>query len=349
MRIAEGKKQSMDKAQTQGKSNELSVHLLYPHYDEERLSQLAAELPGGIHLTSGPDLPEPARFQVLVGGRLQREQIVASPNLHSLIVPWAGLPESTQQLMLEFPNISVHNLHYNALPVAEHTIALLLAASKFIVPMDRSLRAHDWRPRYEPSRSVLLQGKRALILGYGAIGRQVARLSRGLGLEVTAIRRRASQGSSATPADIAIAPPEALHRTLAQANLLIICLPHTPETTGLIGAAELALLQPPAVLVNIGRGSIVDQAALYQALRDGTLHAAGLDVWYNYPADEDSRAHTPPADYPFHQLDNVVMSPHRASGATEREELRITHLAVLLYAAARGEPMPNRVDLKAGY
>jgi phosphoglycerate dehydrogenase-like enzyme len=339
----------MDKAQTQGNSHELSVHLLYPHYEEERLSHLAAELPSHVHLTSGPDLPEPPHFHILVAGRPQREQIVASPKLHSLIVPWAGLPESTQRLMLEFPNVAVHNLHYNALPVAEHTMALLLAASKFIVPMDRSLRACDWRPRYEPSPSVLLRGKRALILGYGAIGRQVAKLCRGLGLEVMAIRRRADHESSTTPEGITIAPPEALHRLLPQANLLIICLPQTPETTCLIGAAELALLRSPAVLVNIGRGSIVDQGALYHALRDGTLHAAGLDVWYNYPADEEARAHTPPADYPFHKLDNVVMSPHRASGATDREELRTAHLAVLLKAAANGEPMPNRVDLKAGY
>ena len=98
-----------------------------------------------------------------------------------------------------------------------------------------------------------------------------------------------------------------------------------------------------------GSGSIVDEVALYDALRDGTLHAAGLDVWYNYPADKASRAHTPPSAYPFHQLENVVMSPHRASSSTGTEELRTTHLAELLNLAAREEPMPNRVDLLAGY
>jgi phosphoglycerate dehydrogenase-like enzyme len=103
------------------------------------------------------------------------------------------------------------------------------------------------------------------------------------------------------------------------------------------------------VLVNVGRGPIVDEAALYAALRDGTLYAAGLDVWYNYPADEAARAHTPPSDYPFHELDNVVMSPHRAGSSVETEALRMVHLARLLNAAARGEPMPNRVDLEAGY
>jgi phosphoglycerate dehydrogenase-like enzyme len=103
------------------------------------------------------------------------------------------------------------------------------------------------------------------------------------------------------------------------------------------------------VLINIARGPIVDEAALYNALRGGSLYGAGLDVWYNYPADEQSRSHTAPSYHPFHELDNVVMSPHRAGGSDETERLRMAHLAELLNAAARGEPMPNRVNLQAGY
>jgi phosphoglycerate dehydrogenase-like enzyme len=339
----------MERAQAAGNGTILSVHLLYPSHDGEMRSRLAAELDPSIHLTSGPELPQPVGYDVLIAGRPQREHLIASPNLHTLIVPWAGLPEPTRRLMLEFPNVAVHNLHHNALPVAEHTIALLLAAAKFIVPMDRSLRAHNWTPRYSSSPSVLLHGKQALILGYGAIGRQVAQLCRGLGIEVTAVRRNVSQPHSDSPPGIVVAPPEALHRLLPQAQFLLICMPGTPKTNGLIGAAELALLPPRAVLVNTGRGSIVDEAALYQALQDGTLHAAGLDVWYSYPTDEESRANTLPSAYPFHQLDNVVMSPHRAGSSTETEALRASHLAQLLNAAARGEPMPNRVDLEAGY
>jgi phosphoglycerate dehydrogenase-like enzyme len=103
------------------------------------------------------------------------------------------------------------------------------------------------------------------------------------------------------------------------------------------------------VLVNVARGPIVDEAALYHALCEGSLFAAALDVWYNYPTDEAARSCTPPSTYPFHELDNVVMSPHRAGGSTETELLRIKHLAELLNAAACGEPMPNRVDLQLGY
>jgi phosphoglycerate dehydrogenase-like enzyme len=313
-------------------------------------------------LTAGPELPVPAAYHILVAGRPQRDELTASPNLQALIVPWAGIPESTRQLMYGFPAVAVHNLHHNALPVAEHALALLLAAAKFLVPMDRALRRADWRPRYEPNPSLLLEGKTALVLGYGAIGRKVAALCRGLGMDVIAIRRQGSAGhrpqDTAGPHALAgrqplaehrTAPIQDLHRLLPQADALLICLPYTDETSGLIGDRELALLPAGAVLVNIGRGPIVEEAALYHALRDGSLYAAGLDVWYQYPPDTDARALTPPSTYPFHELPNVVMSPHRAGGSTQTEGLRAAHLARLLNAAARGEPMPNRVDLDAGY
>jgi phosphoglycerate dehydrogenase-like enzyme len=251
--------------------------------------------------------------------------------------------------MLEFQHVTVHNLHHNALPVAEQAIALLLAAAKFVVPMDRSLRSGDWRPRYDPNPSLLLADRTALVLGYGAIGQRVARLCQGLGMTVKAVRRQAPTAPGTAPDGIQIADADELHDLLPLAHVLIVCLPHTPETTGIIGALELSLLPPDAVLVNVGRGPTVDEAALYQALRDGTLYAAGLDVWYSYPADEAARSCTAPSSYPFHELDNVVMSPHRAGGSTGTERLRVIHLARLLNAAVRGEPIPNKVDLLAGY
>ncbi len=327
----------------------LSVHLLRLPFTDEATSYLRARLSPEIRLTVGPELPEPADYQVLIAGRPQREQIEASSNLQALIVPWAGIPESTRELMLDFPQIAVHNLHHNAQPVAELAVALLLAAAKFVVPLDESMRAGDWTPRYESSPSLLLQGRTALVLGYGAIGRRVARLCRGLGMETLATRRHASLPPQRDAEGTLVAPASALRELLPRAEALLICLPHTPETDGLLGPGELALLPPQAVLVNVARGPIVDEAALYGALRDGGLYAAGLDVWYNYPTDEKSRASTSPSNYPFHELENVVMSPHRGAASTETEQLRMDHLAALLNAAARGETMPNRVDLEAGY
>jgi phosphoglycerate dehydrogenase-like enzyme len=323
----------------------LYVHLLRQPSDESALARLRLRLHPAVHLTSGSVLLEPANYQILVAGRPEREHLTSSPDLRALIIPWAGLAEPTRQLMLEFPQIAVHNLHHNAQPVAEQVIALLMAAAKFIVPMDRALRGHDWSRRYQSNPSILLEKKTSLIVGYGAIGQRVARLCRGLGMEVTAIRRRAGQARDGTICH----PPESLPQLLPRAGALLICLPHTQETTGLIGAEELALLPEKAILVNIGRGPIVDEAALYHALRDGSLYAAGLDVWYNYPTEADARSHTQPSAFPFHELENVVLSPHRAGGSVETERLRMDHLADLLNAAAAGKPMPNRVDLEVGY
>ena len=327
---------------------ELSVHLLQPP-DSDLLACLRAELDPDVRLTLGPDPADPADYHILVAGRPRPELVRASPDLRALIIPWSGLPDTTRALMLDFPHIAVHNLHHNAAPVAEMVVTLMLAAAKSIVPVDRTFRTHDWTPRYQPNLSVLLEGKCALVLGYGAIGRRVARACRGLGMQVLATRRNVSAPPVSAPDEIH--PPDALDYLLGRADALLICLPHTPETDGLVGKRELALLPRSAVLVNVGRGSIVDEAALYRALRDGTLYAAGLDVWYNYPAsgDKEARSHTPPSDFPFHELENVVMSPHRSGWSIETQAQRMVHLAALLNAAARGKAMPNKVDVQAGY
>jgi phosphoglycerate dehydrogenase-like enzyme len=251
--------------------------------------------------------------------------------------------------MLEFPHISVHNLHHNAGPTAEMAFTLLLAASKFIIPMDRSLRVHDWTPRYEPNPSVQLAGKTALILGYGAIGQRVATMCRGIGMRVKAIRKFPEKTTSDCPDEIF--SPDSLHQLLPEITALILCLPFTEETKGIIGEKELSLISSKTILVNVGRGLTVDEEALFHALKNGNLHAAGLDVWYNYPKEKDLRKNTPPSEYAYHELDNVVMSPHRAGalGETESEQMRMEELAKLLNAVARREQLLNRVDVKLGY
>jgi phosphoglycerate dehydrogenase-like enzyme len=323
----------------------LHVHFTYPLTPDEAAT-LRPALSGGITLSEG--LEPPANTAILVTGRPTPEQIEAASDLRSLIIPWAGLPEETRTLMRDFPRVAVHNLHHNAAPVAELAMMLLLAAAKFAVRYDNALRRHDWRIRYErPPPTVLLEGKTALILGYGAIGRRVAAACRALGMATLATRRRLDKPEMDDGTELY--PANDLPQLLPRANVLIICLPHTPETNGLLGAADLALLPPKAILVNIGRGKIVDEAALYEALRDGRLHAAGLDVWYNYPPDEAGRAEWPPSAYPFHELDNVIMSPHRGGATDETDRLRMAALAELLNAAVGGREIGNRVDLDMGY
>jgi phosphoglycerate dehydrogenase-like enzyme len=110
----------------------------------------------------------------------------------------------------------------------------------------------------------------------------------------------------------------------------------------------LARLPNGAIVVNVARGPIVDEAALFEDLRSGRLRA-GLDVWYKYPKKEKDRTNTPPSAHPFHELDNVVMTPHMAEESDDTELLRVTDLAKMLNAAAGGEALPNRIDPDRGY
>lgn len=323
---------------------------LHAHFDRDlapdESQYLRSALAAGIVITEGPE--PPPGTDILISGRPTGEQLAGLPRLRAVIVPWAGVSTETRDLLREFPGVTLHNLHHNAAPVAELALMLLLAAAKFALRYDNALRHDDWRIRYErPAPTMLLEGRTALILGYGAIGRRVAAACRALGMVTLATRRR--QGSPETIDGTEVHPADALRQLLPRANAVVICLPHTPDTDGLLGAAELALLPSHSVLVNIGRGRIVDEAALYAALRDGRLRAAGLDVWYSYPPDEAGRANWPPSAYPFRELDNVIMSPHRGGAADETARLRMTALAGMLNAAAGGREMGNQVDIDAGY
>ena len=325
----------------------LKVHYVIDP-QEDALEILRSKLQSNIQITAGVEIPPHSDYQILICGTPEREHLQTSPQLNTLIIPYVGVPVNTRTLLLEYPQIKVYNLHHNAAPTAEMAVALLMAAVKFLVPFDRAFRTHDWTPRYQPNPSLLLEGKTALILGFGNIGQRVGRFCQALGMEVIGIRRQpAAPLLPGLHADVH--PPEDLEQILPRVHALIITLPFTSQTEGLIGARQLSLMVPGGLVVNVGRGLIIDQEALYHALEDGTLSSAGLDVWYNYPQTTDERINTPPADYPFHELDNIVMSPHRGGGSSETMSLRMHHLAQLLNSLCNGEPVPNQVDVKMGY
>ena len=166
----------------------INVHML-EDFDAATRADLQARLDARLHFSFGEDLSRADDIHILIAGRPQREYLIACPNLRAVIIPWAGVPDRTQALLHEFPHIAAHNLHHNAAATAETALALLMAAAKFIVPADRKLRMNDWSPRYEPSRSIGLEGRTALILGYGQIGQRVGRVCRALGMPVIATRR----------------------------------------------------------------------------------------------------------------------------------------------------------------
>jgi len=321
----------------------LYAHLLQG-FDKEFAESLDRKTVDNIILTYGDELPSPANYHILIAGRPERKHLIASLNLKTLIIPWAGLPEQTRTLLLEYPNIAVHNIHHNAAPAAEMAITLMFAACKDVVPIDRALRNNDWRPRYRSDRASLLEGKTALILGYGAIGKRIAAICHILGMKVNAIRRRETDLNDRYVNLYSISD---LHRLLKVANVVFVSLPLTPETQGIIGSKELDILPRGTALVNVARGPIIKEKALYDALLANRIKA-GIDVWYEYPKKE-NRNNTNPSKFPFHKLDNVVMTPHLAGHADDTEKLRLSALAELLNLAAANKILPNRVNLSLGY
>ena len=322
----------------------LKVHIA-DELEIESIKALKKKLDPQIELTYGTKATISADYHVIVGGRLDKHHLTASPLLRTVVIPWSGLPQGMRLLLLDYPHLAVHNLHYNATSTAEMAVTLMVSAAKDVVRIDRSFREDNWGLRYLPSNATILKGKTALILGYGAIGREIATMCSGFQMQIVAIRRQAAgmQSNSTELHDIS-----ELEELLPRANVLFISLPYTPETKDMIGSKELSLLPDGAIIVNIARGRIVDEKALYQELKIGRLRA-GLDVWYNYPEEASPKTESPPSKYPFRELDNVVMTPHLAGHTKDTEELLVEALAALLNLAATGESLPNVVDPKRGY
>jgi D-3-phosphoglycerate dehydrogenase len=193
----------------------------------------------------------------------------------------------------------------NARSVAELAVALLLALARNVATHDRGVRQGSWKRR----TGVELVGKRLGIVGYGAIGREVAEIARGgVGMEVVAHDPLVAE---------AAVPLLPLDEVLATSDALSLHLPLTDETRGLIGASELAAMKPTAFLVNTARGGLVDEVALADALQSGQLAGAALDGFEEEPLGVS----------PLRALDNVVLSPH-AGAATREAVLRTASRAV---------------------
>ncbi|MBU0982496.1 MAG: hydroxyacid dehydrogenase, partial [candidate division Zixibacteria bacterium] len=173
----------------------------------------------GITFTCGTTVPDPAEYEILISGVPERTFLDAAPRLRALIIPWAGLPAATRDLLLEYPHVSVHNIHHNAGPTAEMAMALMLSAAKQVLPIDRHFRSGDWTPRYTSSSVPLLDGRTCLILGYGEIGQRIAQAARGLGMEIAAVSRT---GKNRGAQPVRLHPMEKLHILLPPAQVLFV-------------------------------------------------------------------------------------------------------------------------------
>jgi phosphoglycerate dehydrogenase-like enzyme len=313
-------------------------------------SRSATSVPGDarleIRVVTDRDEAESHRdwAQALVDGN-PRPETLDGASLRHVVVPYAGVSAKLREAVLERAHLTLSNSHFNAAFVAQHAVALLLACCNRIVEADHAMRRGDWGPRHDDAfTSLHLGGKTALLLGYGAIGREIEKRLRGLGVKTLVYRRHPTEGGAGRGEY----GPGSLNEALGAADVLIVSLPATPETRGLLDGEALEAIRPGAVLVNVGRGDVIDEWALQEALLSGKLRGAGLDVWWRYPETDAQRSSTLPATAPLHKIPTVVMSPHRANQVADWEDAAFRDVLTTLHSLANGKAV-NLVDPRRGY
>jgi phosphoglycerate dehydrogenase-like enzyme len=285
-----------------------------------------------------------ARADVLYGipgntGRGLVDALRAAPRARWVQARNAGAGEQVREALAldaaalrDVQVTSVSGIHARAL--AEFALLGILAFAKNLPALTAAKGRRAWADAKPTVR--VLSDQTVVVVGLGAIGLEVARLAGALGMRVLGVKR--------TPGPVAgvaeVAPPEGLAGLAVQADALVVTLPLTEASRGLVDAAVLAALPSRAVVVNVGRGAVIDEPALIAALRERRLAGAALDVFAEEPL---------PVASPLWELDNVIVSPHVAARVEDEDAQAVGVLAGNLRRRLDGAPLRNRVDPEQGY
>ncbi len=309
---------------------------------EGKMARLRAAAPGADFATAAnrpAALNGIGEADAYVPGAWDQQIFEAGRRLRWVHFRWAGVGGQMFPALAERDITVTNSAGVFAVPMAEHTMALMLALTRSLnLCMPPRPGEDPWHATAPAARQGMreMQGARLGILGYGGIGRATARRARGFGMGVLAIRRHPRPDEFAD----AVWGPERLDDLLRESDYLLVSCALTDETRGMIGARELALMKPTAVIVNLARGSVIDSAALLAALQEHRLGGAGLDVTDPEPL---------PPDSPFWHLDNVIITPHVSGSSPRTADRQFDLLEENVRRFAAGEPLLNVVDKQAGY
>ncbi|MBN2770556.1 MAG: hypothetical protein JXR90_07665 [Spirochaetes bacterium] len=292
-------------------------------------------------------LKEAENADVLFGSFVTENLLRHASNLKLIQIPWTGVDNLNYEVLRKF-SFPVCNSHSNSQAVAEHAIALLLSLIKKIPYHDRLLRQGDWnRPKIdkEPEYdnfSDSLQDKTVVFIGYGSIAKKIAGFLDPFKCKLIAIDESQNEYKELTNK----MKPENIDEALKIADIVFVTVPFTEKTKDLINETKISLLKPSSYLINISRGSIVNEKALFEALKNKIIAGAGIDVWYNYP--KDSNPTHPSSNYPFYELPNIVMSPHRA-GFIKGELPHLDDATENIIRLHQGRELINKINLENKY
>ena len=263
-------------------------------------------------------------------------------------------PKPTNLKLIQVPGAGYDGIDLAAIPsgvtlcnvfehepgVSEFALLAMLEWCHRLGPADREMRSGLWTrsSRFGGAPDDELAGKTLVIVGLGRIGRAVARRARAFDMRVVAVNRSADKMDADVERVVGL---DRLHAALGEADFVVVACALAPETRGLIDAAALASMKPGAVIVNVARGAVIDEAALYDALLHRRIGGAAIDTWWDYPTSAVPR--DPSMRHAFHSLDNVLLSPHVAGWTTGTVRRRTVEMARNLDRLARGEPLNNPV------
>lgn len=258
---------------------------------------------------------------VLIGWGSDLELLEAATRLKLFINPGTGITQHIENFrtLCQTREVALANGHGNSYAVAQHTVALLLALTNKVIPHHR--RMTDAATLEGSHGTTYMNGITVGFLGYGAINKKVHRFLSGFDVSFAACRRRWGGDPGPYPTDIEKFSVDQMHDFYAASDIVINALPTTSQTRDVVTLKELSLLGPKGLFVNVGRAATVVQDDIYKALKERIIAGAALEVWWGRKKDgASSSERNDPFQHPFHELDNLVMSPHR--GADSGGDLR---------------------------
>jgi phosphoglycerate dehydrogenase-like enzyme len=256
---------------------------------------------------------------IIIGWRPTENLLLSAKNCKLFINPGAGV----QHLISLFRNINkarkdnqiiLVNGHGNAYFTAQHVVAMLLGFMNKVILHHNWMVEGKWRRGDKDAISIPLRDRKVGFIGYGHVNHQVHQfLSSFSRLEFHVLKRDWSKNPISLPTSIVKYSPNELAKFLKEIDILIVAVPFTTKTEGLIKAKELKLLKKESIVINVGRGGVIEEEAFFNVLKEKKIAGGAIDVWYNYQPDPDEEGRKYPFTHPFHTLDNVVLSPHRAA------------------------------------
>ena len=281
-------------------------------------------------------LPE---ADVVLGWAVRRDNFDSARRLRWIHVTAAGVGGALFPALVDSSIVVTNGRGVHSQSMAEHALGVMLSFTRRLHLARDAQRERRWVQQDLWSRHGFghVEGTRLGLVGLGNVGQAIASKARALGLEVVAVRRHPEPVPA--PAD-AQWGADRLEELIRWSDWLVLAAPLTPETRGLIGERELSWMKPEAVLINLGRGSLVDEAALIRALRDGRIGGAALDVFEHEPLDPESALWGMP---------NVILTPHVSGLGPHYWERAIGLFRRNLRAFLSGAALENVVDKRAGY